>query len=116
LRTRIDSDPAEEDAVPKLLQIDFPVQDAPWGDAMADAYGELADLIGKTPGLRWKIWTESRDEGLQGGVYLFDDDASARRYLEEHTARLEGFGITGIRAKLFDVNDRLTAANRGPVG
>lgn len=101
--------------MPKLLQIDFPVQDAPWGEAMADAFGDLAELIGRTPGLRWKIWTESCDDGVQGGVYLFDDEASARAYRDEHTARLESFGITGIRAKLLDVNERLTAANQGPV-
>jgi hypothetical protein len=55
------------------------------------------------------------EEGTGGGVYLFEDDASALAYADEQTARLEGFGITDIRAKLFHVNEPLTAINGGPV-
>ena len=43
------------------------------------------------------------------------DDASALAYMEEQTARLEGFGITDVRAKLFRVNEPLTAITDGPV-
>ncbi len=98
----------------RLLQIDFP-SDGPWGQEMSAAFSDLAETIAATPGLRWKIWTESAAEGRAGGVYLFDDDSSAQRYLEEHTARLQGFGITEIRAVVLDVNEPLTAANGGPV-
>jgi hypothetical protein len=100
--------------VPTLLQFDFSMP-GPWGEEMAAAFGDLADIIGRSPGLRWKIWTENADEGTSGGIYLFEDDESALAYLEEHTARLEGFGITDIRAKLFHVNEPLTALNGGPV-
>lgn len=100
--------------MPTLLQIDFPLS-GPWGEEMAEAYADLARLISETPGLRWKIWTESRASGESGGIYLFDDEASARSYLEEHTRRLEGFGVTGIRARVFDVNEPLTAITRGPL-
>ncbi len=89
------------------LQFDFPMA-GPWGDEMAAAFGDLAGIIGRSPGLRWKIWTENEDEGTGGGIYLFEDDESARAYLEEHTARLEGFGVKDIRAKLFHVNEPLT--------
>jgi nucleoside-diphosphate-sugar epimerase len=57
----------------------------------------------------------NRAMGTGGGVYLFEDDASALAYADEQTARLEGFGITDIRAKLFHVNEPLTAINGGPV-
>jgi hypothetical protein len=97
-----------------LLQIDFPMQ-GPWGDEMAEAFRPLAEQIERAPGLRWKIWTESAATGEGGGIYLFDDPESASRYLEEHTARLHGFGITDIRARLFDVNEPLTAVNHGPL-
>ena len=33
-----------------------------------------------------------------------------------HTERLTRFGITGIRAEAFDVNEALTRIDRGPVG
>lgn len=97
-----------------LLQVDFPMQ-GPWGDEMAAAFSGLAELIGQAPGLRWKIWTENADEGLSGGIYLFDNDETAEAYLTEHTARLQSFGITDIRAIMFDVNEGLTAINHGPL-
>jgi hypothetical protein len=100
--------------MPTLLQIDVP-RSGPWGEEMAEAFADLARLIADTPGLRWKVWTENEATGESGGIYLFDDEASARAYLDEHTRRLEGFGITGIRARIFDVNEPLTAITRGPL-
>jgi hypothetical protein len=87
----------------------------PWGEEMAIAFKDLAAIIERAPGLRWKIWTENEDEGVGGGIYLFEDDESALAYLEEHTARLEGFGVKDIRAKLLHVNEPLTELTRGPV-
>ena len=101
--------------MPTLVQFDFPMQ-GPWGDEMAAAFGDLAAIISRAPGLRWKIWTENETEGTGGGIYLFEDDDSARAYVEEHTVRLEGFGVTEIRARTFHVNEPLTLVTRGPVG
>lgn len=98
-----------------ILQVDFPFP-GPWGDDAAQALGELAGAIATTPGLRWKIWTESESDGMAGGIYCFDDEASAAAYMAVHEPRLTNFGITGIRAMYFDVNDGLTAMNGGPVG
>ena len=100
--------------MPTVLQIDFPMP-GPWGDESAEAFGDLAAIIGRSPGLRWKIWTEHEDDGIGGGIYLFEDDDSAKAYLEEHTARLEGFGITEVRARLLHVNEPLSALTGGPV-
>ena len=100
--------------MPTLLQIDYPMP-GPWAEEMATAFGDLAGIIARAPGLRWKIWTENEEESVGGGIYLFEDDESARAYLDEHTARLEGFGIADIRAKVFHVNEGLTALNDGPV-
>ncbi|MGZ8687961.1 MAG: monooxygenase [Gaiellaceae bacterium] len=101
--------------MPTLVQFDFPMQ-GPWGDEMAAAYRELAELIAAAPGLRWKVWTENSETREGGGIYLFDDDASAAAYVDEHTARLQGFGVTDIRAKTFHVNEPLTAITHGPLG
>jgi Putative mono-oxygenase ydhR len=100
--------------MPTLLQFDFPMA-GPWGEEMATAFEDLAAIIERAPGLRWKIWTENEGEGVGGGIYLFEDDESALAYLEEHTARLEGFGVKDIRAKLLHVNEPLTELTRGPV-
>jgi hypothetical protein len=40
--------------------------------------------------------------------------ASADAYLAMHSARLASFGITGIRARQFEVNEALTRLTRGP--
>jgi hypothetical protein len=98
----------------RLLQIDFPM-DGPWGEEMATAYGKLAETIAETPGLVWKIWTENAETGEGGGIYLFEDQTSLERYLEEHTKRLESFGVADIRAKTFDVNDGLDRITRAPI-
>ena len=98
-----------------LLQVDFPFT-GPWGDEMAAGMKELASSIAQEPGLLWKIWTENRDSGEAGGIYLFADRASAGAYLEKHRARLLGFGIAHVNAKLFDVNTTLSAIDRAPLG
>ena len=98
-----------------LLQIDFP-SSGPFGATMSEAYAGLAESISHQPGLLWKIWTENAAEQTAGGIYLFADEQSAQAYAAMHTKRLEGFGVTGIRARFFDVNEPLTAVTRGPVG
>ena len=59
-------------------------------------------------GLLWKIWTENPSEGIGGGIYLFTDDTSARAYLDKHLERLEVFGYSDVRAKIFNVNQPLS--------
>ena len=82
---------------------------------MSEAYADLAASISTEPGLLWKIWTENATDQTAGGIYLFADEASAHAYANMHTKRLESFGVTGIRALFFDVNEPLTATTRGPV-
>lgn len=97
-----------------LLQIDFPTQ-GPFGAQMSEACADLAASISGEPGLLWKIWTENATEHTAGGIYLFADEASARAYCDMHTRRLEGFGVSGIRARFFDANEPLTSITRGPL-
>ncbi|MDD2641276.1 MAG: monooxygenase, partial [Arcobacteraceae bacterium] len=73
-----------------LLQVDFP-HDGIFGEEMAQAFAALAQDIKKEEGLIWKIWTENEDDKEAGGIYLFDNEDDAKRYLEKHTQRLESF-------------------------
>lgn len=98
----------------KMLQIDFPYT-GPWSADMAAALAALAADIAAEPGLAWKIWTENAVEGRAGGIYAFENAEARERYLEKHLARLDAFGVTGIRAQRFDVNVPLSAATRAPV-
>jgi hypothetical protein len=97
----------------KLLQITFPFH-GPFGRQMAETMSGLAHAISREPGLVWKIWTENEDAREAGGIYLFEDEQSARAYLEKHAARLMDSGITGMSAKFFDVNIDLSRITRGP--
>ncbi len=97
-----------------LLQIDFPFT-GPWGAEMAAGMKELAASIAQEPGLLWKIWTENREAGEAGGIYLFTDRASAEAYLAMHRARVLGFGVPQVNAKLFDVNQPLSQIDRAPL-
>lgn len=99
----------------KLLQIDFSFQ-GPFGKQMSDQFSDLAHSISESPGLIWKIWTENKDTKEGGGIYLFENEETAKAYLEIHTARLKGFGIPEVNAKIFDVNEGLSKITHGPVG
>ncbi len=97
-----------------LLQVDFPFA-GPWGKEMAAGMQALAASIAHEPGLLWKIWTENRNSGEAGGIYLFADAVSAEAYLQMHRARLLGFGIPVVNAKLFDINLPLSLIDRAPL-
>jgi hypothetical protein len=70
----------------------------------------IADL----PGLRWKVWIINEEEGEAGGIYLFDDGAAARNFLDGPiVAEMQGDPTLSIKA--FDVIADLTAITRGPL-
>lgn len=96
----------------KLLQIDY-LFSGPWGAEMAEEHADLAHRIAAVPGLVCKVWTENREAGEAGGIYLFEDENSLDAYAGDKIARMEASGIKGIRAKKFDVNETLTRITRG---
>lgn len=85
-----------------------------------------AKHIANVPGLRWKIYLNNPETGEVGGIYLFDDEASLKAYLDGPlmTQRKAGKFGDGVRVlftirdatiKQFDVMDELTKITRGPV-
>lgn len=97
-----------------IMQVDFKM-DGPFGDEMAGAFAELAESINHEEGFLWKIWTENPEAGEAGGIYLFETEAAAEKYIDMHARRLAGFGINSVNSKIFEVNPGLTEINRGPV-
>lgn len=72
----------------------------------------IADTVG---GLQWKVWISSED-GLRGGIYLFDDRESARAWAEgDLRPRLTDGGGTDISIRFFEVDETLSAITRAPV-
>jgi hypothetical protein len=80
----------------------------PWGKELTEASHELANDIANEQGLVWKIWLEDRETRHAGGIYLFEDRASAEHYREKHQRRLSAMGLTGITANTFSVNTELS--------
>lgn len=97
-----------------LLQIDFPYH-GPIGEEMAEGFKDLAHSIAKEEGLIWKIWTENKEAKEAGGIYVFKNLSTLESYLEMHTKRLQSFGVTDIRAKIFDINEKLSAITKAPL-
>jgi Putative mono-oxygenase ydhR len=102
----------------KLLQINYRRQrgqdDAEQAEHLLGAAEPIADL----PGLQWKIWIYDDSRGAAGGIYLFDTEEHARRWGDEmlpvSLGRLPG--VSDIETRYFDVDQRLSAINRGPIG
>lgn len=97
-----------------LVQVDFPYK-GPFEEEMSAAMEELAQDIANEPGLIWKIWTESKEQNMAGGIYLFDNRVDAERYVKKHEARLSSFGIFDIRSVILKTNDPLSRIDRAPL-
>lgn len=93
-----------------LLVVEFP-STGPYGAEAATAYADLAADIATESDLVWKVWTEDAERRVAGGVYLFRSAEGAAAYVEKHTARLGGFGITDITVTTYDVNEGLSAVD-----
>jgi hypothetical protein len=97
-----------------VLQVDFKM-DGPFGDEMAEAFSDLAKSINEEDGFMGKIWTERPETNEAGGIYIFETKETAENYLDMHSKRLAGFGITDVNAKVFAINSKLTEITNGPV-
>jgi hypothetical protein len=101
---------------PRILQINFRF-DVPAAE-LSQAFAPLAQPIADTAGLRWKIWLMNEEEHESGGIYLFDDEASAQAYLAGPI--VAGLGqhpaLSQITAKTFGVAEEGTRVTRGPIG
>ncbi len=76
-----------------------------------------AERIAGLPGLLWKIWIYDDERETAGGVYLFDGEANAHAWGDHGapTALAHLPGVSGVEARYFDVDERLTAITRGPL-
>lgn len=93
---------------PTALVFRFPFP-GPWGEGFTEHARGLAADIAAEPGLRWKLWLEDRENGHAGGIYLFEDAATAERYRAKHERRLAATGLTAVTAHAFQVNAELSA-------
>ena len=74
----------------------------------------FAQPIADLPGLRWKVWIINEAQSEAGGIYLFDNDAAVKVFLDGPIiAEMKGDPTLSI--KLFDVMPEHTTITRGPV-
>ena len=99
----------------KILQLNFKfnVSRAEYEQAVSSLASEFAAV----PGLRWKIWMINEAEQEAGGIYLFDDKASVKAYLEGPLAAqvTSHPALSDFSVKQFDVMEDVTTITRGPV-
>jgi hypothetical protein len=97
-----------------ILQINFKFEGSK--AEYLEAFGKFAEPIAASPGLRWKVWPWNGEERVGGGVYLFEDAASAQAYLQGPIAT--GLGehpaVSDVSVKLFEVLQDPTSVTRGP--
>jgi len=99
----------------RILQLNFKfsVSRAEYEQALSPNVSDFAALAG----LRWKIWFINEAESEAGGIYLFDDEASVKAFLEGPLAAAVTShpALSDFSVKQFDVMEDETAITRGPV-
>ncbi len=99
----------------RIMQLNFKFSVS--GSDYEQAVSQLASEFAAVPGLRWKIWMINEAEGEAGGIYLFEDEASVKAFLEGPlAAQVTGHpALSDFSVKQFDVMEKVTAITRGPV-
>ena len=99
----------------KILQVNFKfnVPRAAYEQTVAPMASDFAAVRG----CRWKIWLMNEAESEAGGVYLFDDDASLKAFLESPlVAQVTSHpALSDFSVKQFDVLEAVTRITRGPI-
>ncbi len=99
----------------KILQINlkFNVSRAEYDQAASSLAGQFAALAG----LRWKIWIMNEKDREAGGIYMFENEASVKAYLEGPLAATVTShpALSDFSVKQFDVMEDVTKTTRGPV-
>jgi rhodanese-related sulfurtransferase len=73
-----------------------------------------AAFIASVPGLAWKIWPMNEAAQEAGGIYLFDDDASAQGFARQLEPMLrDNPSLSNVSIRQFDILEGLTAITRG---
>jgi hypothetical protein len=99
----------------RVMQLNFKFSVS--GAEYEKAVSPLASQFAAVDGLRWKIWMINEEEREAGGIYLFDDEASVKAFLEGPLAAqvTSHPALSDFSVKQFDVMENVTAITRGPV-
>jgi hypothetical protein len=104
----------EISAMAAILQVNYtPGPEHPSEPALVEIAEQLASSV---VGLQWKVWISNAADKVTGGIYLFDDVETARKWGESRLREmLSAIGATNISMKYFDVDKKLSTITRAPI-
>lgn len=94
-----------------LVQINFDFSVEMMGNNLVQGATVLAESINLESGFISKIWIENSQTKESGGIYLFDSQSNAERYVAMHTPRVIALGAKNLTVKYFEVNSVLSEIN-----
>ena len=103
-------------AMGKILQINFNY-DTPY-EHLSDASlaRKAAKPIADVKGLKWKVWIHNAEEKRLGGIYLFEDEASVKAFLDSEGAKMASSSrLSNFSAKVFDILLDHSEVTRAPL-
>ena len=102
--------------MPAIVQINY-VWDIPEEEVEKFSTPEMAEFFWSIAGLKWKIWVRDAASKTSGGIYLFEDRASAQAYADgpvvEKIRQLPQSSNHSVR--VFDIRENVTAVTGGPL-
>jgi hypothetical protein len=82
------------------------------------AFLAAAEKIAGLPGLVWKLWGYDDSAHVAESIYLFESGEHARAWGDGPMRSALGShpGISDIEVRYYDVDERLSAVTRAPLG
>ena len=101
----------------KLAQVNFQFHAPSQAQAQKAALERAHAIADEVSGLIWKVWIFDRSRSEAGGIYLFQDEASAQAYVtgDIFTGLTNMPGVEDMKVKIFDVNEINSAITRAPL-
>jgi hypothetical protein len=102
----------------KLLVVRYGRQLGKDDPEQARRFLAAAEKIAGLPGLLWKLWGYDDSEHVAESIYLFDTDDHARAWGDGpmKSSLASNPGIGDIQVRYYDVDERLSAVTRAPLG
>lgn len=99
-----------------ILQVNFDLDYSKNEDIKATIIRahKLLDL----PGLIWKVWLRDRKTGRGGGIYLFDNRASAEAWIKGGFSQFKAAWLNNTKYDVFEIDEELsqiTGTKLGPL-
>ena len=99
----------------KIVQINFNYEMT--DEELEKGADGFVNPVLEVPGFIWKIWILNKQKKLTGGIYLFQDEASAKAYVEgpicDQLRSISSF--TNVTMKHFDIMGEQSKSTRAPI-